>query len=145
MASFHQVTELWTVLKGWWGSVPAEIKILELQRQLGKREHPAPRSVKCRRPRCQWVSTNVGAGMSPPPARHGARAWLGQAADPGRWEVLLGPAPAHTDAKTTATSQNRTPPLTWLGLKMSNPGGFGLCLPRVLLLAARSPPQAMPA
>lgn len=86
-----------------------------------------------------------GCWDEPPHARHGARAWLGQAADPGRWEVLLGPAPAHTDTKTTATSQNRTPPLTWLGLKMSNPDGFGLCLPRVLLLAPGSPPQAMPA
>lgn len=145
VASFHPVTELWTVLKGRRGSVPAEIKIWGLQRQLGKREHPAPRFVKCRRPRCRWVSTNVGAGMSPPLARDGARAWLGQAADPGRWEVLLGPAPAHPDANTTATSQNRTPPLTWPGLKVSNPDGFGLCLPRVLLLAPGSPPQAMPA
>lgn len=97
--TFHQVTELRTVLKGWWGSVPAEIGALglsgtpsKLQRQLVNRGCLAPRSLKCSWLWCWWVCTSVGAGMTPLSC-HGARMWLGQTTGSGRWEVSPGPAP----------------------------------------------------
>lgn len=100
------------MLKGWWGSVSPGIKIL------GLTVMHAPEAAEAAWKKgasglslLKMLTAMVLAGVhlcgcwDDPPAWHGARTWLGQATGPGRWEVLLGPAPAHNDASTATTSQ----------------------------------------
>lgn len=111
VASFHQVRELWTMLKGCQGSVPAEIKVLGLTVMHTPKTAKAAWEKGASGPLLLKMLVDmvlVGLHLSgcwdDPCARHGARTWLGEATGPGRWEVLLGPAPAHTNASTATTS-----------------------------------------
>lgn len=112
VVSFHQVMELWTTLKGWQGSVPAEIKILgltvmhtpEAAKAVWEKGASGPSLLKMLTA-MEPVGVHLSGCWDEPSAWHGARTWLGQATDPGWWEVLLVPAPANTDASTAATSQ----------------------------------------